>query len=410
MEVNVDFNGLERSVNFQNDYQNFISDIKNIYNLQDDECSRLSFIFVFSSQEGHGSFELLVSNENEFINAKEIGSDSYDIKIMMKLNPKPQNSKNKNNQYKNSNNQGFKNQNNKNQFNYDQYNQNQFFQNQNNKNKYNSNQDYQKHYNNNQNNNNLYNRKQIHGIGNQNKYQNFQNNQNNEEDLDKEIKRLEIEKNNLKKKIEKIRKENQEFEEKKNKNLADSKIDDALNRLKIMEKSESKNMPIISNNNVKLGEIPEKIKIKNINSNTLNCEFLDNKIPFNHTIEVEKSKIKPQNPIIYFFRIKNNGEEVWPDDTLLKCEVDDSEIYFYYVSIKDEDTEFIVLKNGDNYQQFKIRVLFKNYNNIIEGEEYKLRAYLLSDKNGRIGNDYGLLTIKVKHKKENFKNFFQEDY
>ena len=410
MEVNVDFNGLERSVNFQNDYQNFISDIKNIYNLQDDECSRLSFIFVFSSQEGHGSFELLVSNENEFINAKEIGSDSYDIKIMMKLNPKPQNSKNKNNQYKNSNNQGFKNQNNKNQFNYDQYNQNQFFQNQNNKNNYNSNQDYQKHYNNNQNNNNLYNRKQIHGIGNQNKYQNFQNNQNNEEDLDKEIKRLEIEKNNLKKKIEKIRKENQEFEEKKNKNLADSKIDDALNRLKIMEKSESKNMPIISNNNVKLGEIPEKIKIKNINSNTLNCEFLDNKIPFNHTIEVEKSKIKPQNPIIYFFRIKNNGEEVWPDDTLLKCEVDDSEIYFYYVSIKDEDTEFIVLKNGDNYQQFKIRVLFKNYNNIIEGEEYKLRAYLLSDKNGRIGNDYGLLTIKVKPKKENFKNFFQEDY
>ncbi len=410
MEVNVDFNGLERSVNFQNDYQNFISDIKNIYNLQDDECSRLSFIFVFSSQEGHGSFEFLVSNENEFINAKEIGSDSYDIKIMMKLNPKPQNSKNKNNQYKNSNNQGFKNQNNKNQFNYDQYNQNQFFQNQNNKNNYNSNQDYQKHYNNNQNNNNLYNRKQIHGIGNQNKYQNFQNNQNNEEDLDKEIKRLEIEKNNLKKKIEKIRKENQEFEEKKNKNLADSKIDDALNRLKIMEKSESKNMPIISNNNVKLGEIPEKIKIKNINSNTLNCEFLDNKIPFNHTIEVEKSKIKPQNPIIYFFRIKNNGEEVWPDDTLLKCEVDDSEIYFYYVSIKDEDTEFIVLKNGDNYQQFKIRVLFKNYNNIIEGEEYKLRAYLLSDKNGRIGNDYGLLTIKVKPKKENFKNFFQEDY
>ena len=225
-------------------------------------------------------------------------------------------------------------------------------------------------------------------------------------------------------KIEKIRIENQKFEAKLNGNNGNQNIMDAINRLNIMEQSESNKPGYYKNQNnmiYKPAEIPDKIKIKNLDSNLLNCEFLDNKIPYNHTIEEERNKITPQNPIIFFFRIKNNGKEVWPDDTLLKCEVDDSEIYFYYVSINDEDSKFIVLKNGDNYQEFKIRVLFKNYSNIIEGNEYKLRAYLLSDKNGRIGNDYGLLNIKVlpsksgknsmnSDNKNNFNLFFEEDY
>ena len=329
------------------------------------------------------------------INNQNNQNQNFPNKNYQNQNNQNQNFPNKN--YQNQNNKNLNNQNNQNQYYQNQNNQNQNFQNKNYLNQNNQNQNF--------------------------RIENDQYLQNNENDLDEEIKRLQKQKEKLLHKIDQIKKENQKYEKKQKQKKDNIQIEEAIKRLTIMEKSESKPYKEEKRNNeLKLSGIPEIIKIKNINTLPLNCEFLDNKIKLNHTIEIEKNKISPQNPIIYFFRIKNNGEQVWPDDTLLKCEVDDSEIYFYYVSINDNnDAQFIVLKNGDNFQQFKIRVLFKNYGNIIEGNEYKLRAYLLSDKSGRIGNDYGYLTIKVLPSKsiyynrndsnqDNFTKAFVEDY
>jgi len=423
MEVNVDFNGMERVIPFADNYSSFISEIKNTFNLKDDECSRLNFTFNFVGD--NVNFDFIVSNENEYMNSKEFAINLKEINASMELKPKKKNSQkikinNQNNQNQNFPNKNYQNQNNQNQNfpnkNYqnqnnknlnNQNNQNQYYQNQNNQNQNFQNKNYQNQNNQNQN----------------FRIKNDQYLQNNENDLDEEIKRLQKQKEKLLHKIDQIKKENQKYEKKQKQKKDNIQIEEAIKRLTIMEKSESKPYKEEKRNNeLKVSGIPEIIKIKNINSLPLNCEFLDNKIKLNHTIEIEKNKISPQNPIIYFFRIKNNGEQVWPDDTLLKCEVDDSEIYFYYVSINDNnDAQFIVLKNGDNFQQFKIRVLFKNYGNIIEGNEYQLRAYLLSDKSGRIGNDYGYLTIKVLPSKsiyynrndsnqDNFTKAFVEDY
>ena len=72
---------------------------------------------------------------------------------------------------------------------------------------------------------------------------------------------------------------------------------------------------------------------------------------------------------------------------------DDSEIFFFYSSINDYDSTFINDNDG-GYQMFTIIVIFKNYCNIQVGY-YNLRAYLISDKFGRIGDEFGNLIVQV---------------
>jgi hypothetical protein len=138
--------------------------------------------------------------------------------------------------------------------------------------------------------------------------------------LDEKIMELETQKQALKKKIKALREENEMYERRERnqrinelneiKNKENNKMQEALNRLEIMEKTESK----INNNmnqkiEIKNSQIPNNIRIKNIeNINKLDCEFLD-KDKNSITLEVEKNKISAQNPIIYMFRVKNIGAE-----------------------------------------------------------------------------------------------------
>ncbi len=144
----------------------------------------------------------------------------------------------------------------------------------------------------------------------------------------------------------------------------------------------------------KIKKIPSKLNIKEKPKLLLNCNFIDNNNTNNHTINIKINEITEYHPIEYLFRINNNGEQEWPNDTFLKCENDDTEIYFYYVSINDQDVAFIPINKNEIFQQFTVKILFKNYRNISIGQ-YKLRASLISDKLGRIGNEYGILIINV---------------
>ncbi len=357
--INVKFSGLEREIKYNENYSMFIKEIKKTFNLNDEECSRLQFEFLCKA--GGNDLPVKVTKAEEFELVSDLMTSVNSITSKMSILPKSQNSNFQNPIFENPINEN----------------------------------------------------------------PNFEKGRN----LEQKIMELEYEKQALKKKIKILREENEMYErrEKKQrieinesnkiKNKENNKMQEAINRLEIMEKTESK---IHYNMNQKIenknSQIPNNIRIKNIeNINKLDCEFLDrdkNSI----TIEVEKNKISPQNPIIYMFRVKNIGMEPWPDDTILKCEVDDSEIYFYYVSINDEDSESIVLVDGTAYQQFKIRVLFKNYSNIIPGGEYKLRAYLLSDKCGRIGKNYGNLIVRIskndseKKNEPSLKDNFHDDF
>ena len=190
---------------------------------------------------------------------------------------------------------------------------------------------------------------------------------------------------------------------KKKEEAKNEKIKEELNRFDIMEQSERRSL-IFNNANIKKGKIPEKIKAnKKKKKNLLNCKFLDNDIEKNHSINIYLNKIQENNPIEYKFRVLNNGKEKWPNDTLLKCENDDTEIYFFYVSINDDDC-LLREENGIEYQEFLVKVLFKNYKKIKVGK-YQLRAYLYSDKSGRIGNSYGKLIINVQINS----NYFSDD-
>ena len=177
------------------------------------------------------------------------------------------------------------------------------------------------------------------------------------------------------------------------------KIDDVLERTNNMEKSEKITNKSIPLNRSKIKKIPSNLKLKNKKEEEsilllLNCNFIDNNNKNNHTITVKKNEINQYQPIEYYFRINNNGQQEWPNDTFLKCENDDTEIYFYYVSINDDEVEPIPISQNEIFQRFKVRILFKNYRNIKIGE-YKLRASLISDKLGKIGNEYGILIVNV---------------
>ncbi len=245
--------------------------------------------------------------------------------------------------------------------------------------------------------------------------------------LDDIISKLKKEKKDLIKKYVQIKKKNRDLMQEFNKEPKESN-NEILNRLLIVEQSEQTMNKQGKKNNKKLKDIPENIKIKNKEQLRFDCTFIDNDDIEKHTISIEINKISKINPIKYSFKIFNNGAEEWPDDTFLKCETNDTPIYFYYSSIKDNEGKTYLDTQQRLIQEIEVIVVFKNYSNIQVGE-YELKAYLLSDKHGRFGNNYGNLIIKVlpyydnqynknnnnfsllnDNSDNNFENDFNQDY
>ena len=121
----------------------------------------------------------------------------------------------------------------------------------------------------------------------------------------------------------------------------------------------------------------------------LSCKFLNK----NSEKIIELDKIKEKNPIYHTFKIQNNGSEPFPPDTILKCDnTFDSDIFFFPVNIK------LCLMNYDDnnklYYNVEVIINFKSYKNI-EEKTYEIRAYLVSDSKGRIGDQNNFCTFKL---------------
>ena len=121
----------------------------------------------------------------------------------------------------------------------------------------------------------------------------------------------------------------------------------------------------------------------------LSCKFLNK----NSEKIIELDKIKEKNPIYHTFKIQNNGSEPFPPDTILKCDnTFDSDIFFFPVNIK-----FCLMNYDDNnklYYNVEVIINFKSYKNI-EEKTYEIRAYLVSDSKGRIGDQNNFCTFKL---------------
>ena len=93
----------------------------------------------------------------------------------------------------------------------------------------------------------------------------------------------------------------------------------------------------------------------------------------------------------------------WPEDTILKCKNDNTDIFFYHKTWEKNSTNF----NGEFCYSFKIVLIFKtkNKNNINLGK-YSCRCFLTSDSKGRVGNSYGQLCLDVF---DNLENLNEDD-
>ena len=134
---------------------------------------------------------------------------------------------------------------------------------------------------------------------------------------------------------------------------------------------------------------------KNIKSD-YSAVFLNN----NETISTQIGKIfsSSPEPIEFTFYIKNNGNLEWPEDTILKCKNDNTNIFFYHKTWEKNSTNF----NGEICYLFKIVLNFKtkNIKNIKLGK-YSCRCFLTSDSKGRVGNTYGQFFLDVFKNLEN---------
>lgn len=120
------------------------------------------------------------------------------------------------------------------------------------------------------------------------------------------------------------------------------------------------------------------------------CEFLIDKN--NNTLKISKKEILNKKIIDFSFNIINNGMEEWPFDTLLKCNPDESNIYFFYAKYKSEEIWYYKENNQIIYV-FPVRILFKNYNKIKENNI--LNCFLVSDREGKIGNKFGTMKLII---------------
>ena len=121
----------------------------------------------------------------------------------------------------------------------------------------------------------------------------------------------------------------------------------------------------------------------------LNCKFLNK----NSEKIIDINKIKKSIPIYHTFKIKNNGTDPFPADTILKCDnTIDSDIFFYPVKLDFCPMSFD--ENNEVYYNAEVIINFKTYKNIQE-KTYEMRAYLISDSKGRIGEKNNFCTFQL---------------
>jgi hypothetical protein len=165
-----------------------------------------------------------------------------------------------------------------------------------------------------------------------------------------------------------------------NKEILD--IKEQLNNYKKILEEDIKQLKNINENMFKSSSV-------NI-SNGLKYKFLNNENEKDYTISIKKSEAR--NGIKYKFKVENIGKE-WPDDTYIKC-LENKEIYFKKVGINE--SKDVYNSNSEFYHEFEVEIFFKKDNNI-QIKQYKLKAYLESDKYGRFDydNKYGNLIINI---------------
>ena len=163
-----------------------------------------------------------------------------------------------------------------------------------------------------------------------------------------------------------------EFLINQNKELKDE-IENLRKKIKIYENKESTDKNA-DNNSYHIG---------------LNCKFLNK----NSEKIIDLKKIKKDIPIYHTFKIQNNGTEPFPADTILKCDNTlDSDIFFYPVNLG-----FCLMSFDDNneiYYNVEVIINFKSYKNIQE-KTYNIKAYLISDSKGRIGDENNFCTFQL---------------
>lgn len=154
-------------------------------------------------------------------------------------------------------------------------------------------------------------------------------------------------------------------------------------------------LQIINQNNIKINmNISPSINNVNILNNSLkyDCEFLLDQN--NNTLKISKEEILCRRIIDFSFKIINTGIENWPLDTILKCNPDESNIYFFYLKYNSDE----VWENKENdkiIKVFPVRILFKNYKKI--NEKNILNCFLVSDREGKIGNKFGSMKLIVEN-------------
>ena len=200
------------------------------------------------------------------------------------------------------------------------------------------------------------------------------------EKLSEKIKKLENENKELKKKIEEInlylKKKFQDIE------ININKTNDSNNNT-IQEIKEIKQIINTNNNN--------KEYLYNNNQITydyeLNKEILNffNKNEMNYTqnfscVYSNEEKLYYKLKFEHKLKVYNNGIE-FPEDTIIRCKNNDSEIYFNSVKI---DKSF---QKYPNYYEIPVEILFNDIiDNVKKGDKYELEYYLLSVRKGIILN------------------------
>ena len=133
------------------------------------------------------------------------------------------------------------------------------------------------------------------------------------------------------------------------------------------------------------------IYIANFLNNNDKCTFLYKNI-MNSNTDTPKNPNNQFQPIEFTVYINNgNNQNIkWPDDTILKCLNDNTDVFFYHCKWKKNLTEF----NGQPCYAFPIIFNFKT-KKIELGVVYSCRYFLTSDSKGRIGNTYGQVFVEI---------------
>ena len=197
---------------------------------------------------------------------------------------------------------------------------------------------------------------------------------------------------NQSKKIEKKPKSLNEFKEKVSNlfNINHNNLKNFIIKMKnpievFLENNEIYNDMVLYSNLKNI--VIEIIDLNNpIKKEDYSCVFFEDNEILN--IKLEDLK-KNDNRIKYIFKIQNNGEKPWPEDTFLKCVKEDSDIFFFHCKPGGINNIYY----NEVYNEFEIIINFKNdYPNI---GDYQCHAILMSDRKGQMGKNVGTLNIKI---------------